>query len=176
MRKFITLIILTASISLGCAQTTSKKQPNYCVDAAFDKKVSKLISFSVPIIDVQELKDIQNEVHIFDARERVEYDVSHIKDAEYIGYDDFNPERLKHIPKDTKIVLYCSIGYRSEKIGEKLLSLGYTEVYNLYGSIFEWVNRGNTIQDKNGNPTTKVHTYNQSWSKWLDGNKAKKVW
>ena len=43
--------------------------------------------------------------------------------------------------KSDTIVLYCSIGYRSEKIGEKLVEMGYGHVFNLYGGIFEWVNR-----------------------------------
>jgi len=176
MKKLIALLFIVFSwLAVGCAQDKPNEHA-HCVDAQFDKKVSNMISFSVPTIDVQELKDIQNEVHIFDTRKQTEYDVSHIKNARYLGYKDFDPKRLKDISKDSKIVLYCSIGYRSEKIGEKLLSLGYTNVHNLYGSIFEWVNQGNTIVDKKGKPTTKVHTYNQQWSKWLDGKKAEKVW
>lgn len=173
MKKLIALLILSITSLISCAQ---KSAPGLCQDPAFDQKVSNMISFSVPIIDVRELKDIQNEVFIFDTRNQEEYDVSHIKNAEYLGYQDFNPDQLKDIPKDAKIVLYCSIGYRSEKIGEKLLSLGYRNVYNLYGSIFEWVNQGNIVVDKNGKPTREVHTYNRQWSKWLDDKKAIRIW
>lgn len=80
------------------------------------------------------------------------------------------------IPKDAKIVLYCSVGYRSEKIGEKLQKMGYTDVNNLFGSLFEWVNRGYKVVDKDGNETQKVHTYNKDWSQWVDETKAKKTW
>lgn len=173
MKKIIILFILSISSLISCAQ---ERSPGYCQDPAFDQKVSKMISFSVPIIDVRELKNIQNEVFIFDTRNREEYDVSHLKNAQYLGYQDFDPKKLEDIPKDAKIVLYCSIGYRSEKIGEKLLALGFKNVYNLYGSIFEWVNQGNIVVDKNGKPTWEVHTYNQQWSKWLTDKKAKKIW
>ena len=173
MKKLVALFILSITALVSCAQ---KPAPGLCLDPAFDQKVSDMISFSVPIIDVRELKDIQNEVFIFDTRNHEEYDVSHIKNAEYLGYQDFDPDKLKDIPQNAKIVLYCSIGYRSEKIGEKLLSLGYKNVYNLYGSIFEWINQGNRVVDKNGQPTRNVHTYNRQWSKWLDDKKAKKVW
>ena len=181
MKKItVTFFILISSLTLtvvSCAQTKppASDRPN-CIDEVFDQKVSQMISFSVPIIGVSELKDIQNEVYIFDTRKKEEYDVSHIENAKFLGYDDFTPERIQDIPKDAKIILYCSIGYRSEKIGEKLSSLGYSNVYNLYGSIFEWINQGNVIVDKDGNPTKKIHTYNKQWSKWVDEKKAEKVW
>ena len=42
---------------------------------------------------------------------------------------------------------------RSEKIGKKLLDMGYTNVKNLYGSIFEWANQGNILVDQKGSET-----------------------
>ena len=58
-------------------------------------------------------------------------------------------------------------GYRSERIGEQLQELGFQEVFNLKGSIFQWVNEERTLVDKNGEPTDKVHGFNKTWSKWL---------
>ena len=76
--------------------------------------------------------------------------------------------------KNKTIVVYCSIGYRSEKIAEKLRRKGYT-VFNLYGGIFDWKNKGNTVVDSLGNTTEKVHAYNEAWSKWLfNGQKVYK--
>ena len=72
--------------------------------------------------------------------------------------------------------MYCSIGYRSEKVGEELKKMGFKNVYNLYGSIFEWVNQGNEVVDENEKVTEKVHTYNKRWSKWIEDGKAEKVW
>ena len=83
---------------------------------------------------------------------------------------------MSGIKKDQKVVVYCSIGYRSEKIGEQLQQLGYKDVHNLYGSIFEWVNAGNEVVDAKNNKTRKVHTYNRKWSQWVEDGKAEKVW
>ena len=174
MRKILILLIMNLFANFGCTQTPAGKPK--VQNPEFDKKINSLLSFSVPIIGVQELKDIQNEVHIFDARERSEYQLSHIAGAQYLGYNDFDETRLAGIPKDSKIVLYCSIGYRSEKIGEKLRKQGYTNIYNLYGSIFEWANQGYPLVDKDGQPTRKLHTYNAKWSKWVDETKAEKAW
>ena len=52
-------------------------------------------------------------------------------------------------------------------MGARLQKLGFTDVYNLFGSIVEWVNQGNPVVDKNGSPTTKVHTFRPEYEKWL---------
>ncbi len=127
-------------------------------------------------MDVDELYRTRKESVILDARETAEFDVSHIEGALQIGYDtpDFNI--LKDLPLDTEIVVYCSIGYRSEKIGEKLQERGYTNVSNLYGGIFEWSNREYELVDTNGQKTNIVHTYSRRWSKWVNPDKATLTW
>ncbi|MBC8047867.1 MAG: rhodanese-like domain-containing protein, partial [Fimbriimonadaceae bacterium] len=81
--------------------------------------------------------------------------------------------RLGSISNDEKIVVYCSVGYRSEKITEKLIAAGYTNVSNLYGGIFEWMNQENNIVDANGELTNKIHAYSKIWGVWLsEGEKV----
>lgn len=157
-----------------CAAQTTKNRP-HSKSFKLDKTLGTMLHFSVPTISVDSLKNMGNVV-LLDAREPKEFDVSHIANAQYCGYDNFNPSVLTGIPKEKTIVVYCSIGVRSEKIAEKIRALGYTHVSNLYGSIFEWVNTGNPVVDKSGNVTKKVHTYSRLWSMYLDGKKAEKVW
>jgi len=64
------------------------------------------------------------------------------------------------------IVVYCSLGIRSEIIGKQLIAEGYTAVYNLYGGIFEWVNKGKAVYN-NTQETSKVHAYSKSWGSYL---------
>jgi len=118
----------------------------------------------------------RKEIIVLDAREKEEYDVSHIEEAIYLGYKDPDFSTLNDFDKDTPIVVYCSIGYRSEKIGEKLKKLGFNSVRNLYGSIFEWVNQGHKIVDHNGQQTNEIHCYNKKWSKWMINDAYQKVW
>lgn len=160
---------------LGCTQVPVDRP--VVESPKFDKRLTQLLSFTVPTMGVQELKEKQNQVLLLDAREQEEYDVSHIPGAEFVGYKNFSADQLRGVPKDTTIVLYCSVGFRSEKIGEQLQKLGYTNVHNLYGSIFEWANQDHPLQDKDGVVTSKVHTYNKAWSKWVeeDGTLIK-VW
>jgi rhodanese-related sulfurtransferase len=104
-----------------------------------------------------------------DARELKEYKVSHLKNAIHVGYDHFNLKETtaKLTNKKAAIIVYCSIGIRSEDIAEKLQNAGYKNVYNLFGGIFEWKNKQHIVVDSLNNPTEKVHTFNKEWSTWL---------
>lgn len=133
--------------------------------SAYNLMLKILLSHSVQEIAVKDIKSGTGAVFI-DARERKEYEVSHIQNAQWAGYDDFRLNRLADIPKDKKLIVYCSVGYRSEKIAEKLKEAGYTNVYNLYGGIFEWKNQGKAVYNDNGK-TEKVHAFDRKWGFWL---------
>ena len=124
---------------------------------------------SVPYISVDSLQAISKDVILLDAREKKEFSVSHLKNAQFVGYDKFNLKKtIKKLPnKNAKIVVYCSLGVRSEDVAEKLKKAGYTNVLNLYGGIFEWKNDGNKVFTSKNKETEKVHTCTQEWSKWL---------
>ena len=131
---------------------------------------------SIPYISVSDLAKDQKAI-LLDAREPKEFAVSHLKNAICVGYDFFNLENtLKKLPenKNTKIVVYCSLGIRSEDIAEKLRNAGFSNIYNLYGGIFEWKNQNNTVVNKENKPTTKIHAFNKEWGKWL--HKGEKIY
>ncbi len=133
-----------------------------------ERTLKLLNSGSVPYIYVNELESAQGKI-ILDTRKREEYEVSHLKDAIWVGYKEFQQDSVtsKITDKNSPIVVYCSIGVRSEDIGEKLQKAGFTNVQNLYGGIFEWKNQGNTVY-KNTVETDSVHTFNKQWGKLLN--------
>jgi rhodanese-related sulfurtransferase len=137
---------------------------------SFEDKLKSLYRNSVPLIHAEELKTLlkKNEgIILLDTRALEEYNVSHIHNAHFIDYKKFRGQSVDSIKRNTPIVVYCTVGYRSERIGEQLMNLGFTNVRNLYGGIFDWVNKGNGVVDSSGNPTKQVHTYNKHWSQWL---------
>jgi len=150
-------IIMVSTFSQLMAQTTSK---------AYDLMLNALYKETVPTITVPELKKMSNTV-LLDTRAKAEYDVSHLPGARWVGYTDFDLSRVQNIPKNANVVVYCSVGYRSEKVGEKLQAAGYQHVHNLYGSLFEWVNQGNPVVDSSGKPTQRVHAFSRPWGVWL---------
>lgn len=124
---------------------------------------------TIPYISVDSLQKIANAVILLDAREENEFQTSHLKNALYVGYEKFKLKKtIKKLPnKNAKIVVYCSLGVRSEDVAEKLKKAGYTNVLNLYGGIFEWKNNNNKVFNSEEKETEKVHTCTQEWSKWL---------
>ena len=134
-----------------------------------ERTLDQLNSESVPYIYVNELKQTPTLIFL-DTRKQEEFTVSHLKDAIWVGYKNFEEDSItaKITDKTTPIVVYCSIGVRSEDIGEKLLKAGYTDVKNLYGGIFEWKNQGNAVYKNNTTETDSVHTFNKQWGKLLN--------
>ncbi len=122
-----------------------------------------------PFISVEALANSKSKPIFLDAREASEYEVSHLQNAIHIGFDDFDISTItsKITDKNTAIVVYCSLGIRSEIITKKLIDVGYTNVKNLYGGIFEWKNSNKSIYNSEGTETDSIHAYSKSWSKWL---------
>ncbi len=124
---------------------------------------------TVPYIYVKQLKK-QTPLPVFlDAREPFEYKVSHLKNAIHVGYDNFKIDHIQNkiTNKNTKIVVYCSLGIRSEVIADKLEKAGYNHVENLYGGIFEWKNNNLPVYNAHEKETDSVHTFSKAWSKWI---------
>lgn len=161
----ISILMIILSTKDNFSQVESK---------TFDILLKTMLKNTVPLINVKELKPRIDQVILLDAREPEEYEVSHLKNARYVGFNKFNINTLQNVSKNSEIVIYCSIGVRSEKIGEKLKAAGFTNIKNLYGSIFEWVNQGNQVFDTQNQPTKKVHAFNKKWGVWL--NKGEKVY
>lgn len=140
--------------------------------------LAKFNNESVPYISVEQLeaKLQANGTILLDAREKEEFKVSHIKNALWVGFDTFSLEKtMKLLPnKNTEIIIYCSVGVRSEKIGEQLQKAGYTNLKNLYGGIFAWKNNNLPVYDILGNKTEKIHAYSKKWGVWL--KKGEKVY
>ncbi len=133
--------------------------------------LSTLLSHSVPEVSVDEAKAQLESIIWLDAREQNEYEISKISGALWVGYNHFSTEAISKLPRDKMIVVYCSVGYRSEKVAEKLIDAGYTNVSNLYGGIFEWKNQGNQVVDDTNQNTEKVHAYDSIWGIWLKNGK-----
>ena len=124
--KFINILLFFLVFHLSYSQKT------------VPEVLKKYNNQSIPYVSVNTLALSNSQSIVLDAREIKEYRVSHIKNAIHVGYDDFDIKSVQtKIPnKDSKIIVYCSIGIRSEDIAEKLKKVGYTHVLNLYGGLY----------------------------------------
>ena len=76
-------------------------------------------------------------IYILDVRDDLEWNEKHIPDAHhtFVGYLEAN---LPQIGKDHRIVVHCSIGYRSGLAVSILGRQGYTNVFNMLGGLTAW--------------------------------------
>ena len=160
------MFLFLLATSLFCNNETVAQNKRMVKSKSYHLILQKLLKHDVPEISVDSLNKINNAVLFLDARETEEFNVSHLKNAKWVGYKNFTINTIQNINKSKPIVVYCSVGYRSEKITEKLIAAGFTNVQNLYGGIFEWKNRKQDVYNENG-ITNDVHPYNSTWSLWL---------
>ena len=140
-------------------------------DVAFDQMLKEHYENTVPTISPEKLNELMYKKHpivLLDTRSNKEFAVSRIEGAIYAGFLGFNYSNIEEDLKGKEVIVYCTIGARSETIGEKILKKDSTlTVYNLYGGIIQWKNSGFTVVNENNQPTEEVHVYSKSWGKWL---------
>ena len=139
---------------------------------AYRTLLSTLYDTDFPTLRPTELSKL-SAFQILDTREKVEYDVSHLEGAMWVGFDTFNLAQVSGLAKDKPVLVYCTVGARSQEIGKRLTAAGFTKVYNLYGGIIQWSNESMPLYH-DGRLTNQVHTYSRSWGIWLE--KGQKVY
>lgn len=104
---------------------------------------------------------------VLDARSQAEYAVSHINTSVRIDPVASDLTILSKVSKDTPIIVYCSVGYRSAKVAQQLHREGFTQIFNLSGGLFQWANEERPIFKDDGQLTQLVHPYDAIWGKLL---------
>lgn len=120
-------------------------------------------------LTVTDLADCLRQDHpplLLDARTPAEYRVSHLAEAQLVPDSLDGLQRQLDLQRHRSIVVYCSVGYRSARLVEKLQSMGFDPVFNLEGSIFEWANVGYPVYCDQG-VVQQVHPYNSRWGQLL---------
>ncbi|MFB6257619.1 MAG: rhodanese-like domain-containing protein [Flavobacteriales bacterium] len=159
---------LLALIGLeGCGQSMVKSK-------SYDLMLKSILKEKVPFISVDSLKEADSSSYmLLDTRSRAEYEVSHIPGALWVG-QDLDPQKLPDRIEGQMVITYCSVGKRSEDYAATLSKRrDSVQIRNLYGGIFEWVNRGYQVVDEAA-PSDSVHAYNKKWGVWL--KKGEKVY
>lgn len=108
-------------------------------------------------LEPHEVKNIER-ITFIDVREPREYKVSMLKNAiskkEFLlRKEDFRGDRL---------IVYCTIGYRSGIFTQELMEDGF-EAYNLLGGVLLWSHYGYDFF-RNDLKTNTVHIYSPEWS------------
>lgn len=105
-------------------------------------------------------------VVILDARAADEFAVSHLPGARLVGADADAAGRLAAAAPDARVVVYCSVGYRSAALVDRLREQGHANAVNLEGSIFRWAGEGRPVY-RDGMRVERVHPYDDRWGALL---------
>ena len=131
MRQILLFAALAASPALsGCTLSKTK------ADTAEDM-TGKAAYQKISAEDAYEMMASQ-EVVVVDVRTREEYDGGHIENAVLVPNESIGSEMPEALPdKEATLLIYCRSGRRSKDAAEKLLSLGYQNVYD-FGGVIDW--------------------------------------
>jgi len=170
------LSIISYLLVMGLS-STSFAQSEDTMNKALIKTHAKILKNydGVSHIDAQALSDMDEGSYIiFDVREKDEFDVSHIDNSIWvdpsIDASDFNAQYAEQIEGKT-VVLYCSVGVRSSRLAEKLMTskadAKMSPIYNLENGIFGWHNESRPLITENAS-TDFVHPYNRIWGRMVN--------
>lgn len=105
-------------------------------------------------------------VVILDARAPEEFAVSHLPGAHLVGADADAAGRLAAAAAGARVVVYCSVGYRSAALVDRLRERGHANAVNLEGSIFRWAGEGRPVY-REAARVEQVHPYDDRWGALL---------
>jgi rhodanese-related sulfurtransferase len=103
---------------------------------------------------------------LLDARTKVEYQVSHLRDAVLDDAARPSLRPLRGRATNDPIVVYGSVGYRGARLARWLGRQGFTNVRNLTGGIFLWANEDRPVF-RDTRPIGEVHPYDHRWGLFL---------
>eukprot|EP00088_Acartia_fossae_P003393 TRINITY_DN11421_c0_g1_i1.p2 TRINITY_DN11421_c0_g1~~TRINITY_DN11421_c0_g1_i1.p2 ORF type:complete len:173 (-),score=35.08 TRINITY_DN11421_c0_g1_i1:1378-1857(-) len=116
---------------------------------------------------LQSTSENQPKILIIDSRKEEEFSVSRLEKAKHFHFLASDQELKKFIQDNTEenststdIICYCSLGYRSSVLADRInkLELDKVKAYNLEGSIFKWANENRPLQGAQG-----VHPFSYLW-------------
>jgi len=85
----------------------------------------------------REIENDESNFYIIDVRTLPEYNSGHIKKAINVSLDKIDTISDYVPSKEDKVIVYCQSGNRSRQASNKLIELGYQNVFDL-GGIQDW--------------------------------------
>lgn len=131
MKQFIKMLlsVLAIFVLAGCSKETAENS-------------YKQISMDEAVTMMEE----ETDYIILDVRTPEEFAEKHIPNAINVPNENIGNDDIPELPnKDQMILVYCRSGNRSKQASEKLVKLGYTNIYE-FGGINDWT--GETVGEK----------------------------
>lgn len=131
-RWMLMTVLGTACVLLiSCGRT--EKAPEGSGEAGAQSAYHKITAE-----EAKKMMDEREDEIVLDVRTREEYEQGHIAGAVLLPNETIGEEMPEELPdQDQVILVYCRTGVRSGQASRKLVSLGYTGVYDM-GGIRDW--------------------------------------
>ena len=128
MRAFMLILALFALTACG------NKNTNDAGNSETVKNTYTKITAKEAILMMEE----ESDYIILDVRRPDEFAEKHIPGAINVPNENIGTDEITELPnKDQLILVYCRSGDRSKQASEKLVKLGYTNIYE-FGGINSW--------------------------------------
>ena len=94
---------------------------------------------SITVVELKEMIDKGEPLQLVDAREYVDFEIYHIKDAICIPISELL-EKADRIPDDIPVIVYCKYGMKSQPSIQNLQNeKGFTNLYSLKEGLYDWM-------------------------------------
>ena len=134
----LSLLMFAMVVLAGCGNRDTNKIENN--DSAKNSYVQ------ISMDDAIKMMEEESDYIILDVRRPDEFAEKHIPGAINVPNENIGTEEIPELPdKDQLILVYCRSGNRSKQASEKLVKLGYTNIYE-FGGINSWP--GETVSEK----------------------------
>jgi len=91
---------------------------------------------SMSVSELKAVLDAIEAIELLDVRTPEERAIAAIPGAVHLNEQE--AARIESLPRDTKLVLHCHHGGRSQQAAEQFISLGFSQVFNVIGGIDAW--------------------------------------
>jgi rhodanese-related sulfurtransferase len=146
--KTVLTVLVVSFISLSCKNNQANKINNSStVSSKVSNSDTQAIKDKITVLSPSEFKEKSQNNPIIDVRTPMEFSQGYIKGAKNINFFDSDfAKQINSFDKSKPIYVYCKTGHRSEIASEKMVQLGFKEVYDLKGGIINWVRSNNKIE------------------------------
>jgi len=143
--KLLLVVLGVSIISLSCKNNNANSNKTAVKSSV--TKTTQQITGKISVLTPAEFKEKSKNNTVIDVRTPSEFNEGYIKGAKNINFFDSNfTKQINSFDKSKPIYVYCKTGHRSENASEKMVQLGFKEVYDLKGGIINWVRSNNEIE------------------------------